>query len=894
MGLSVIETATQREPVSPAGTAAAPLAAAGPSVPETAIEFGRFRLLPRRRQLLVDGIPVELGMRAFDVLMVLIEAGDLLVTKDELLARVWAGVAIEENNLHVQISALRKVLGSDRGFIRTVSGRGYRFTADVRTVATAPKLTGTPESLLLRDRADPAGPIHHPAGTNLVATVSEFVDRDAELAEVLELIAQHRLVTLTGAGGIGKTRLGLEAARRVLPEFRDGVWVAELAALSDSELVPAAVISALGLQPGADRMPPDRLAAALRTKSLLLVLDNCEHVIGAAARSAETLLHSAPGVHLLVTSQEPLGVEGEQIYRLPPLDVPPENVGTAEEAMQHGAIRLLTTRARAADPHFSLNDHNAAAAGAICRRLDGIPLAIELAAVRVATLGVDEVAAHVDDRFRMLTGGLRTALPRHRTLRATLEWSHQLLDEAEQVVLHRLSVFAGGFTLEAACTVVADAALPEATVTDLLSNLVAKSFLTAQLGGAAPRYNFLEPTRAYAREKLAESGELDVARRHAAYYCTLFDNADAIWETTPTAEWGARYAPELENLRVAFQWSFGSAGDPATGIALAGASLRLWLQLSLAREGRALFDRAISHLDAGTVKAVEARLRYAVGRLWAGLPQGRALPAFARAAELYRELGDEVGLGRALGAMGLALARLGRAEEAAAALAEARVRLAASGAQKSLAICLADTALAHALAGRHEKARPLIAEALKLCHTVKLSSAALRAMVYQAEIEFACGAADHAIAHGREIVALCRANRHTGPLGHALCDLAAYLLQRDLVAEAAAALREGLPLAREDEIGDMTVTAGLQSVALIAAREGRVEHAARVNGYVEAFCGAELGGRYRLKRASEARLAAILDKALAPTVRRRLWAEGAAWSAEEAMAAALAGDGVVG
>jgi ATP/maltotriose-dependent transcriptional regulator MalT len=265
------------------------------------------------------------------------------------------------------------------------------------------------------------------------------------------------------------------------------------------------------------------------------------------------------------------------------------------------------------------------------------------------------------------------------------------------------------------------------------------------------------------------------------------------------------------------------------------------------------------------------------------------VPAFARAVELYRALGDEVGLGRAQGALGLALARLGRAEEAAAALGEARARLAASGAQKSLAICLADTALAHALAGRGDKARPLIAEALKLCQRAQLSSGTLRAQLYEAEIAFACGAVDEAIARGREVVALCRANRRTGPLGHALCDLATYLLQRDLDAEAAAALREGLPLACEDALGDMTVIAGLQSVALIAARAGRVEQAARLTGYVEAFCAAELGGRHRLKPASEARLAAILETALAPGLRRRLWAEGAAWSGEEAMAAALAG-----
>jgi predicted ATPase/DNA-binding winged helix-turn-helix (wHTH) protein len=555
---------------------------------DTAYEFGRFRVSARQRALLVDGVPAELGTRAFDILMVLIEARGALVTKDEILERAWPGVVVEENNLQVQVSSLRKALGVDRNLIQTVPGRGYRFIAAMS--ATNADADAEPGRGLHSEPILP-GPL---VLTNLPSPISDVIGRDAELAELQDLITGHRLVTVIGAGGIGKTRLGIEVARRLLPEFQDGAWIAELAPLADPDLVRMAVAAALGLQVGADASPPDRRVAALRSKRLLLVLDNCEHVIEAAALEAEILLRGAPGLRVLATSQEPLGIEGECAYRLPPLGVPFEGVSSVDAALRHASVRLFVARAQAADPRLLLDGRTSAAVAAICRRLDGIPLAIELAAARAVTLGVAELCARLDDRFHVLTGGRRTALPRHQTLRATLDWSFGLLEEIERTVLRRLAVFVGGFTLDAASAVIAPET-PEWEVVGRVANLVAKSLISADGGSAVRRYRLLETTRAYAFEKLGESGEIEtLARRHAAYYRDVLRRAQTAWEATPMPEWLATYAPEIDNVRTALDWALGGDGDRSLGLELTAVSAILWYLMSLQEEGRARFHRAIA------------------------------------------------------------------------------------------------------------------------------------------------------------------------------------------------------------------------------------------------------------------------------------------------------------
>src|SRR3984893_8785303 len=346
-----------------------------PAQPPAAIEFGRFSVLRHRRELLAEGRPLDLGGRVFDVLMVLIEASGAVVSKDTLMKRVWPDRIIEENSLQHQISALRRVFAADRDLIRTIAGRGYQFTGEIRTVSATPNAlatAGTPA----------ATPAPSRPSTNLPEPVSELIGRDAELDEILDLSTSHRLVTLTGAGGIGKTRLGFEAARRLLPRFADGVWAIDLARLSDPELVPVTVATALGLELASGMASPLSVANALSSKQIMLVLDNCEHVVDAAARMAESLLRANPAARVIATSREPLRVEGEWVYPVPPLAVPTEGSPDGEDSLRYGAVRLFVERARAAAPSFSPDARDATAMAGICRRLDGMPLAIALAASR--------------------------------------------------------------------------------------------------------------------------------------------------------------------------------------------------------------------------------------------------------------------------------------------------------------------------------------------------------------------------------------------------------------------------------------------------------------------------------------------------------------------------------
>ena len=434
--------------------------------------------------------------------------------------------------------------------------------------------------------------------TNLPGPVSELIGRDAELREILSLAAAHRLVTLTGVGGIGKTRLALAAGRWMLPQIADGVWVAELAPLSDPALVPATVAAAVGIELAGGALSPGRVADALSGKRLLLVLDNCEHLIEAAARMAEALLRTSPAAHVIATSREPLMAEGEWLYPVPPLGVPAEDARDADDPVGYGAVRFFVERARATDSHFAPDRRNTALIAAICRRLDGIPLAIELAVARVAALGVEELAARLDDVFNLLTGGRRTALPRHQTLRATLDWSYELLVEPERVVLRRLAVFANAFSLEAAGAVVASLGFAPSEVVDGLVSLVTKSLVAAEIDGAVARYRLLDTTRAYALQKLGESGEREqLVRRHAEYYRDLFESAEIEWDTRPTAEWLADFGRQIDDLRAALDWAFSPRGNASVGVALTVAAVPLWFQLSLVDECLGWVERALVALD---------------------------------------------------------------------------------------------------------------------------------------------------------------------------------------------------------------------------------------------------------------------------------------------------------
>ena len=550
-------------------------------------ESGEWEVDLARRELRARGVPVPIGGRAFEIIEVLVQSAGELVTKNDLSARIWPGAIVEHNTLQFHISAIRKALGSDRGILKTASGRGYRLLG-----AWTSRQEST-SSVDLND-LEPMRSLAEPFQTNLPAAVSELVGRTNAVRHLRGLLSAYRVVTLTGAGGIGKTRLAFEVARGLFPSFQGDVRLVELVSLSDPGLVPSAVAGGLSLKLGGDEISAESVARAIGAQRLLLVLDNCEHVIDAAARLAETIVRMCPRTTILATSREILKIEGEYVYRVPPLDVPSKHE-EPDDILGRSAVQLFIATTRAVHSDFSLNGENLPAIAAICRRLDGIPLAIDFAATRVATLGLQQVAASLNDHLGMLTSGRRTALPRHRTLRATLDWSYELLPEPERLVMRRLAVFAGDFTAEAASLVAAD---DESAVSDVvcsLANLVTKSLVTLEAGGAIAHHRLHETTRVYALEKLAESGEFDqVARRHANYYRDLFDKAEIELDALPAPTWLTRYGRQIGQVRAALDWAFSPTGAAEVGVALTVAAVPLWVHLSLMEECRGRVEQALS------------------------------------------------------------------------------------------------------------------------------------------------------------------------------------------------------------------------------------------------------------------------------------------------------------
>jgi predicted ATPase/DNA-binding winged helix-turn-helix (wHTH) protein len=562
---------------------------------------GRWEIDLARRQLLSDGLSVPLGSRAFEIIEVLVESGGELVGKYDLMARVWPGAIVDENTLQFHVSAIRKALGADRGLLKTDSGRGYRLLGSW-TARHAGKLT-QPGDL------DPLARPTLAFRTNVPVATSALVGRAQARQHLLDVLPAFRVVTLTGPGGIGKSVLGLEVARSLLPGFDGDCWLVELASLGDPALLPTAVASVLGLRVGGDEISAEAVARAIGGQKLLLMLDNCEHLIDAVARLTETVVRMCPHASVLATSREILRIDGEYVYRVPPLSVPPPHLQAATSVQEYGAVQLLIARAVALESGFTACPENLSTIAAICQCLDGIPLAIEFAAARVATLGLQQVAARLGDRFSLLTAGRRTALPRHRTLRATLDWSYELLPESERRLLRRLAIFAGGFSLEAAAAVLCDADATTSTVAERIASLVTKSLVALEGSLPSGRWRLLEIIRAYAFDRLVENGEAEhVARRHAEFFRDLM--AHGRLSSTPLVfgfEETSPYLCEIDNVRAALDWAFSYGGDIAIGVVLTAAYGPVWLHMSLIAECRERTERALNRLD--THLKVSDRLR---------------------------------------------------------------------------------------------------------------------------------------------------------------------------------------------------------------------------------------------------------------------------------------------
>lgn len=458
----------------------------GPA-PSRRICFDRFCLLPDQRLLLQGETPVRIGARALDILVMLATRPGELVTRDELIAKVWPNTFVDSANLRVNMTALRKVLGDNDGrLISTDSGRGYRFTADIKTVARAP----SPAAVV-----SAAGCWSPPVLTRLIGR-SEFVER------VVEQLPHRRLITIVGPGGIGKTRVALACAEALAGSYRDGVSFVDLAAATEPASIAATLAAALGVSIGSND-PTRDILRFLIGREMLLVIDNCEHVVHAAAVLIEAITTRAPDVHIIATSRESLRVLGEWVRVLPPLPSPPAVPGlSATEALRYPAVELFVERAAAVRAGFQLSDGEAPIAGQICRRLDGVALAIELAAAQVDVVGLGWLAAHLDDRLWMLSRGRRTAVPRHQTLGALLDWSYRLLSEQERATLQRVATFPGDFTMTEAIAAAANYGIGDSEVVGAVGGLVSKSLAMADISGPVTRFRLPETTRAYASAKL--------------------------------------------------------------------------------------------------------------------------------------------------------------------------------------------------------------------------------------------------------------------------------------------------------------------------------------------------------------------------------------------------------
>jgi non-specific serine/threonine protein kinase len=613
---------------------------------------------------------------------------------------------------------------------------------------------GPPRASWLRTLPGPETPAAH----NLPARLTSFVGRDHDLAEVRRQLAEHRLVTLTGVGGVGKTRLALEVAALQLDRYLDGVRLVELAAVVNPRMVPHAVASVfddIGEQ--SERSLEDLIVARLRSRELLLILDNCEHLLQACTELVTVLLRACPDVRIIATSREALAISGELIWPVAPLALPTGSL-TANDAEQYGALRLFVERSQVRKPDFAVTDASLPSLLEICRRLDGIPLAIELAAAWIPTLTVQELAARLDGQYRLLTGGSRTALPRHQTLRALVDWSYDRLSEEEQVVLRELSVFAGGWTLEAAESVCTGAA--QDSVLDVLRRLVAKSLVVATDQQGATRYGFLETIRQYAAQKLAGEGAGDdaaeaVQRRHAAYFVSL---AGSLNEQTGTmlrgggqSDWLERLTAEHDNLRAALRWCV-ARDEAEAALRLCNELARFWWIRGDLHEGLGWLEQALA-LRGPAPDTVRAAALNAAGAL------ERLLGDYARAAEfqtealmlwqrvdhrpgiastfqslgsnakdrgafaeaetyceqalaLYRELGDDWGVANVLTNLGVAMRRQGQYDRAEALTQETLAIVRARGHSEGIAITIGEIAQIARARGDHERAATLCAECL--------------------------------------------------------------------------------------------------------------------------------------------------------------------------------------
>ena len=835
----------------------------------TSICFNRFELFVQERELYQDGQPTSVGGRAIELLCALAERPGRLATKAELLARVWPGLVVEENNLQVQVSTLRKVLGPDA--IATVPGRGYRFVAPLApTAPPAAEAAPIARSTNLATGTAPSSPPAPPA------PLPHLWGRAQDL-EALDALLPAALITLVGPAGIGKTALAQAAAQRWRADRPDGTCWVDLAALPSGGCVASAVAHALGVSVG-EADPLALLVEVLQPVKRLLVLDNAEHVLAAAARLVSGLVQAAPGVRMLVTSQVPLKVDGERVFRLGPLSVPEPGV-SVDEAMRHGAVALFVDQVRAVDRHHVLLPAHVDLIVSLCRRLDGLPLAIKLAAARVPLLGVAGVVQRLEARFRLLAGHSVGVPERHQTLMAALDWSHGLLTPTEQALFRRLAIFRGGASLDLIRRL-GTGSRPDDALDDLhsewqeldtLSALVDRSLVTVVAGpaGAPPRYRLLDSMHDYAATHLAASGEHDLlAERHARAMADVLDTGcESYWHCTDDA-WLAQHASDIDNVRAALAWA--TVHDPALAVRLHGAAAPLCLLLGLASEarhaGRAL--EGVAERMGTTGEA--ARFWLAQSRLHWGVDPDHMAACAERAVQAYRALDHVRGLYLALrcvagsgtldGDVALRVLRDMAAVESPA----WPVRLLAQRQLAEVSVLRAQEQMADA--------RRVCQDLLVRAQAAGLDAVTLAALNDLAAIHLALGDTESALRFGQDVVRRAR-YRDDPAIVHALAIMACVAFVRGDLGQARIVLSELLSVSAQRDWEWLGPHVGL--LALLAALESRHEAAARLLGHAE-LVHQRLATRDVMAIYAWSRAQAILEGVLEPTVLQRLMGLGRA------------------
>jgi predicted ATPase/DNA-binding CsgD family transcriptional regulator len=696
----------------------------------------------------------------------------------------------------------------------------------------------------------PGTPERRRPPNNLPLQLSSFIGRGREVVEVETLLSDHRLITLTGPGGSGKTRLALAVASEVVEDFGDGTWLVELAPLSDPDLVPHAVAQALSVREAQGRPLIGVLLEHLESRRALIVLDNCEHLIDACATLADTLLRSCPKVRILATSREALGIAGERTWPVPPLSSPDyHNLPPVEELRSYEAIRLFAERARAVVPTFELTGTNAPAVARLCRMLDGMPLAIELAAARARVLSVEQISSRLESSFALLTGGNRNALPRQRTLRATIDWSHVLLGDKEQALFRRLSVFTGGFDLDAAEEVCGGENHEHDEVLNQLTSLIDKSLVEVAERDGAARYGLLETVRQYAREKLEGSGEKpSIRRRHAGFFLELAEHAEPKINGKDREFWLGRLDTEHDNLRAALAWSQETA-EAETALRLAGALSWFWFHREYWSEWGRWLDGALAIRESAREPrhgAARAKVLSGGGFLaWMQGDQQTARSQLEESVMLWREVGDGQGLAQALRFL--------------------------SGSFESQ--------------GDYAAARPLAEESVQLFREgedtfglgITLSRLGITALAQ----------GDHVAARAalEESVAICREIEDDWALALALRNLGIGALREGNLEEAVARLAESLKVLRET--GNPLYMQNLELLAAAVSMRGDHRRAAILFGAAEALREAVGTFVLPLYRAEYDRGVAATREGLDEATLSAAWSEGRAMTPEEAIEYAL-------